>query len=229
MSFQPWGNPDPQSIFGLNSAMVYGENIQVAVGLNNQIALGNNLQICVNPLVLFDLLSVPGTSALSALWGSGLGGNMQFTIGSSTNVVWGRQYAFNLGPEQISVNSDPKKPLHYVLTGLVGAVAVVYAIAYGATTDEDGRANVVIVCQVLMNVLLAVLMGAALTLWQADEKTSETLKALFASPPPEHPNTWWQNLLTAVGALAVLVPLIILEPVMLSQEEGHFQGETQSQ
>ena len=47
-SFQPWGNPD-RSVAGLNSAMVYGENIQFTTGLNHRIALGSNLQLCVNP------------------------------------------------------------------------------------------------------------------------------------------------------------------------------------
>lgn len=92
MSFQPWGNPDPQSVAGLNSAMVYGENLQFTAGLNHQVALGSNLQLCVNPSALFELLNVPGRSTLSSFFGSGLGGNMQFTIGSSTNINWGRQF-----------------------------------------------------------------------------------------------------------------------------------------
>jgi hypothetical protein len=38
MAYQPWFNPDLQSIAGLNSAMVFGENIQLATGVNHQIA-----------------------------------------------------------------------------------------------------------------------------------------------------------------------------------------------
>jgi hypothetical protein len=229
MSFQPWANPDPQSIFGMNSAMVYGENMQVAVGLNNQIALGNNTQLCINPLVLFDMFSVPGTASLSALWGSGLGGNMQFTIGSSTNVVWGRQFQVNLGPESINIAAGGQKPMNYVLCGLVGAAAIAYAIAYGLEGDEDGRANVLVIFQALMTISLAVFMGTEMALWEADKDTTKVLKALFNSQEAPGTNKWWQDLISFLSALAVLPPLIFLEPVLVSQEEGHFQGETQSQ
>lgn len=54
--YQPWANPDPQSIVGLNSAMVYGENIQFATGVNHQIAVGSNLQLCINPGTLVAML-----------------------------------------------------------------------------------------------------------------------------------------------------------------------------
>ncbi len=228
MSFQPWANPDPQSVFGMNSAMVYGENVQVAVGLNNQIALGNNTQLCINPLVLFDLFSVPGSATLSAMWGAGLGGNMQFTIGSSTNVVWGRQFQVNLGPEAININAGGQKPMNYVLCGLVGAAAIAYSIAYGLEGDEDDRASVLIVFQALMTVSLAVFMGTEMALWEADKDTTDTLKKLFNSVEAAHTNKWWQELISFLSALCLLPPLLFLEPLLVSQEEGHFQGESQS-
>jgi type VI secretion system secreted protein VgrG len=42
--------PPPIGVAGLNSVMVFGENLQVAAGLNHQLAVGNNMQICINPL-----------------------------------------------------------------------------------------------------------------------------------------------------------------------------------
>jgi hypothetical protein len=155
MSFQPWGNPDPQSIAGLNSAMGYGENLQFTTGLNHQVALGSNLQLCVNPSVLFEMLNVPGSSTLSSLFGSGLGGNMQFTIGSSTNINWGRQFQINLGPEQITIDANQHKAFATAMCGMIGAVCIAHSIGYGICTDEDRRATLVIAFQVAIDLLLA--------------------------------------------------------------------------
>ena len=44
------GTIKPQGYVGLNSIMVYGENLQVAVGINHQLAIGSNYQICVKTL-----------------------------------------------------------------------------------------------------------------------------------------------------------------------------------
>ena len=90
MAYQPWFNPDLQSIAGLNSAMVFGENIQFATGVNHQIALGSNMQLCVNPGTWFSMIGGPACSALNDFFGAGgLGGNLQFTIGTNTTVNWG--------------------------------------------------------------------------------------------------------------------------------------------
>jgi hypothetical protein len=78
---------------GLNSVMVYGENLQVAAGLNHQLAVGNNIQICINPLGLAaGVPGLPAAPALTAALGSGLGGNMQFTVGTRNSIsTWGRR------------------------------------------------------------------------------------------------------------------------------------------
>lgn len=47
-SGNPMPHPPPIGVMGLNSVMVYGENLQVATGLNHQLAVGNNLQLCIN-------------------------------------------------------------------------------------------------------------------------------------------------------------------------------------
>ena len=54
--YQPWANPDPQSIAGLNAAMVYGENLAFTTGVNHQIAVGSNLQLCINPGTLVAMM-----------------------------------------------------------------------------------------------------------------------------------------------------------------------------
>src|SRR5262245_28722006 len=78
----------PQGLLGLNSVVVFGENLQVAVPLNHQLAVGSNLQICINPLGLAaGVPTFPAGAVSSGILGGGIGGNMQFTIGTSANVV----------------------------------------------------------------------------------------------------------------------------------------------
>src|ERR1700679_64546 len=96
--YQPWANPDPQSIVGLNSAMVYGENIAVTTGVNHAVTIGSNVAVCVNPRTLVSMLGGPACASLNDFFGAGgLGGNMTFTIGTNTQVNWGRQYTVNMG------------------------------------------------------------------------------------------------------------------------------------
>jgi hypothetical protein len=83
------GTVDPQGVPGLNSIFVFGENLQTAVGLNHQLAVGSNLQICVNPIALAQVLGLPLPVGISAALGSGVGGNIQLTLGTSTNIVLG--------------------------------------------------------------------------------------------------------------------------------------------
>lgn len=224
-SFQPWANPDPQSVFGLNSSMVYGENIQFSVGLNHQVAIGSNLQVCINPTVLFDLLGLPGTSSLSAFWGSGLGGNLQFTIGSNTNVTWGRQFTVNMGPEQVTMDVDKHKPFTMVMCTLIGAAGLAYAIAYGAISDEDGRATAVIIFQTAMDIMLATLMVQHMEYKAIDGTVTEGLKDIFVVPDSSGATTL-QNFVNGLSA-ALLLGAVVVPPIFSAVEEGHFQGEQQ--
>ncbi len=103
-------HPAPLGVPGLNSTFVYGENLQVAVGLNHQIAVGNNLQICINPPGLAaGIPELPLAPALTAALGSSVGGNMQFTIGSSASFVLGQAFDINLGPPKIEIQAGPGK------------------------------------------------------------------------------------------------------------------------
>src|ERR1700692_4647356 len=123
--FQPWANPDPQSVAGLTSAMVYGENIQCATGVNHQIAVGSNLQLCINPGTLVAMMGGPACSSLSDFFGAGgMGGNMQFTIGTNTTVNWGRQYQINMGGETITYDAGQQTPASKKLCAVIGATCI---------------------------------------------------------------------------------------------------------
>jgi hypothetical protein len=94
--------PPPIGVVGLNSTVVFGENLQVAAGLNHQLALGNNIQICINPLGLIaGVPGVPAAPALTAALGSGLGGNMQSPSAPARISCWVRNLISTWGRQRL--------------------------------------------------------------------------------------------------------------------------------
>ncbi|HEY4363521.1 MAG TPA: hypothetical protein VGN17_21320 [Bryobacteraceae bacterium] len=227
-AYTPWPLPDPQAIVGMNSVMVYGENIQVAAGLNHQLAVGSNLQVCVNPAVLVEMLKAPGSELFSVLAGSGLGGNMQFTIGSSASVVWGRKFDIHVGPDDFKVDNDPDKSLvSQLLCAAIGVVAIVHCVAYGliASDDENGRATEVIVIQILMDLLIGAFMLTQMAGSQISRQLDKAWKAMTVFPLWDTKSELerWATLLE----LAVILGAVITPPIIMGKEENHFQAETQ--
>lgn len=156
-----WPKPTPQGIGGLNSMVVYGENLQIAVGLNHQLALGSNIQICINPAGL--AAGIPGTPVnptVSGFLGAGLGGNLQLTIGTSASFVLGRSFDINLGPPKISVDvTDQLSHLtSYLLCVLLSGIALAWVIAYDLMDDANQRATGALIFQVAVDAVLAFLM-----------------------------------------------------------------------
>jgi hypothetical protein len=184
----PWGNggpwkPAPQGAGGLNSIMVYGENLQVAVGLNHQLALGSNLQICINPAGL--AAGVPGFTtppAVSGLLGSGLGGNMQFTIGTSANFVLGRSFDINLGPPKIEVQGGDLTSSHvatYILCGILGAAALAWVLFYAGLDADHDRAKEAFAFQLIFDILLMTIMIVEMNIKEADMQKDIDAKTVF--------------------------------------------------
>lgn len=228
-SFQPWGNPDPQSIAGLNSSMVYGENVQFAVGINHQIAVGSNLQLCINPGTLVSELAGKACAALNGFFGAGgLGGNLQFTIGTNTNITWGRQYTVNMGGESVTYDADQQTVGTKVLCAIIGATCLVYTIAYGACSDEDGRATILIIFQIVMDALLAAFMIYQASIKAGRQSIHDMATGLWNATRQEHSSKWeLGGILTAVGLTGV-VNALVTPIVAVAVEENHFQGQTQS-
>jgi hypothetical protein len=224
-TFQPFANPDPQTVTGLNSAMVYGENIQYAVGLNHQVALGSNLQLCVNPVAMVDNLGVPGTAAFTGLFGAGFGGNLQLCIGTNTNITWGRQFTIGMSAadENITVDGTSHRPLSFAMLTLIAIACAVYPIAFGEAKDEDHRAGIVIAFQVLIDIMLATLVVGAIFNQDADKAFTGTLRKMFDAPDHNHGKYWWS--LPVSIAFFGLIAAAILPPIAIAQEEGHFSSE----
>jgi hypothetical protein len=199
--------PPPQAIgmWGLNGQVIYGENLQVAVGLNHQVALGSNLQVCINPGGLAagappgDTMDIqhPGSPGLTAALGSGLGGNMQLTVGTSASFIYGRSFNITLGPKAFNV--DPGGYAHPDSTVIIKQISFVYLLwllTYALFKDNDtdtncNRSGITLDCQLVIQLFLKRLMDAEIKWYQgntdADKKIDDELfklKVPTAGPPP---------------------------------------------
>jgi hypothetical protein len=230
--YQPWANPDPQSVAGLNSQMVYGENIQFATGVNHQVAVGSNLQICINPGTLTAMLGGPACSALADFFGAGgLGGNLQFTIGTNTQINWGRQYTVNMGGETVQYDASQQTAASKSLCAIIGATCIAYSIAYGVCPDEDGRATIVILFQITVDALLAAFMAYQASLKAGCQTFSSMLESLHGMAVTEHSSNWELGGIMTAAALTGSVGAIVTPVIAVAVEEGHFasqQSQTQS-
>jgi hypothetical protein len=230
--YQPWANPDPQSIVGLNSAMVYGENIAVTTGVNHAVTIGSNVAVCVNPGTLISMLGGPACSSLNDFFGAGgLGGNMTFTIGTNTQVNWGRSYTVNMGGEPIAYEANQQKAASKLFCAIIGATCIAYTIAYGACSDEDGRATIVIVFQLAMDVMLAAFMAYQAALKAGAQLSFKTMGALYDGAIVEH-TTKWESAGVMIAAAATGVLGAVVAPLIaVAVEENHFasqESQTQS-
>lgn len=132
-------SPPPTGIVGINSVVTYGANLQGALPLNHQVALGNNLQICVNPAgLLAGLGGVPLPGAVQAFMGSGMGGNMQFTIGANAQFTWGQSFEISVGPPKIEIHQgyDGHTAVN-VLCAVLGAAVIAFFITYDIMAHQD--------------------------------------------------------------------------------------------
>ena len=235
----PWGKPAPQGVGGLNSIMVYGENLQVAVGLNHQLALGSNIQICINPAGL--AAGVPGYTTpptVSGFLGSGLGGNTQLTIGTSANFVLGRSFDINLGPPKIEVKGGDLQSSHlatYILCGILGALAIVWILFYAGLDEDNERASEALSFQMIFDLLLMCIMLNETSVKAADmnadiahsrvfndddylqvETSQERYEKMFGGGEHKSLPDYCQTL----GILAALFAAFPLPLVAIALEEG---------
>ena len=164
--------PVPIGTLGLNSVVTYGENFQATAGLNHHLTLGNNIQICVNPLGL--AAGVPGspaTPALTSALGAGLGGNLQFTIGTSSNFVLGQKFDINLGPPKIEISgSYSDHPGTVILCGVLGAAVTAWTILYDALTEDAQRAQLAIAFQAFVDGVLIAILAVEMAMKKAKQE-----------------------------------------------------------
>jgi type VI secretion system secreted protein VgrG len=135
----PLPSPPPTGVVGLNSVVTYGANLQAALPLNHQVAFGNNLQICINPIGLVaGVPGIPFPGIVSAIAGSGMGGNMQFTVGASGQFTLGQSFEISVGPPKIEIHSGYKGHLAVnILCGILSAAVLAFFIAYDVLAQNE--------------------------------------------------------------------------------------------
>lgn len=173
-----WPKPYPQGVLGLNAAMVYGENVQAVVGTNHQLALGNNFQICINPVGLMCCSStLPEVPFFTEALSSGVGGNMQLTIGTNAQLVYGQNIEVDAGMPKLELHrgSETENALSYGIVAVIGALTVLYALAYGLLDKDWKRAATTITFQGCLDILLAILMMIELETKQMPSKDDPEL------------------------------------------------------
>ncbi len=219
-----WPDPPPSGIVGLNSVFTFGDNLQAACPLNHQLAVGNNLQMCINPFGL--AAGAPGSTIppyMEVIAGSGLGGNMQFTVGTSAQFTLGQSYEISIGPPKIEIHQPYRDHVAVsILCGIAGAFSLVFAIIYdamkgnnkvdhynyvndpkqeslaAASADEQSgdneRALLVLIYQGVTEAMLGVIMLLEYLADSTDWLADTTMKTLYDSD---------QSCLTTLGFPAV--------------------------
>jgi type VI secretion system secreted protein VgrG len=186
-AWNPLQSVPPAGVPGLNSIMVYGENLQVAVGINNQLAVGSNLQICINPVAVAASLGLETPQLVAGLLGSGVGGNMQLTLGTSANIVLGESFNVNLGKQNFKSSQDIHHPGTEIVCGILGALVLLWVILYGRAKTESARVTMVVVFQAALSVLLMTLMTIEEAYARTKESFDVALGNLMKTKAPESP------------------------------------------
>ncbi len=200
----PIPDPPPTGVLGMSAVVTFGDNMQAASPLNHQLAVGNNVQMCINPFGL--AAGVPGgivPEMLQTILGSGMGGSMQFTIGTSAQFTLGQTFEISIGPPKIEIHQSYDKHLPVaIICGILGAAAIAYMIVYGVSlpkqytppsgdtepaadraseqTGDKERADTTLVYQLLADVLLTTILAVECFIDHADWFGDDTLKGLFA-------------------------------------------------
>ena len=184
--------PPPLGVLGLNSVVTFGESFQATAGLNHQLAVGNNMQICINPLGLAaGVPGLPAALALTSALGTGIGGNMQFTIGTSANFVLGQEFDINFGPPKIEISGPySDHPATVILCGVLGAASIAWAILYDALKEDQQRAELTIAFQGLIDGLLTGILGVEMAMKAARWEMVDQVTPLWGLSPAQDVSDW---------------------------------------
>jgi type VI secretion system secreted protein VgrG len=206
--------PPPIGVMGLNSTMVFGENLQVAAGLNHQLSLGNNIQLCINPLgMLAGIPGIPGAPALTAALGAAAGGNMQFTIGTSANFVLGQEFDINLGPPKIEISGPyGDHPATIALCGALSAASIAFTILYHQLEQDQQRASLVVAYQAVVDALLISILAAEIAEKTSAEGIIDEYRQLICVDQDSAPDdSDWGALSFGAGATILASMLVPIE------------------
>jgi hypothetical protein len=178
-SYHPFGTVKPSGIPGLNSVMVYGENLQAVLGVNHQYAVGSNLQMCLNPVALAKAAGLVPPPIFEAMLGASAGGNFQLTLGSNTNFVLGK--SFNIFSEPVTDYDMSTHLPTKILCAILGSVTFIFMIVYACEKSDTARAATTVAFEVVLGLLLIAIMLVEEAMKASATTWSTTLKTMFAT------------------------------------------------
>jgi hypothetical protein len=150
---------------------------------------------------------------------------MQFTLGTSANVVMGQSFDINLGPRRIQVDAHDKtqvKPLTIILAWTMTGIIIAFLIAYSALTDNDQRAALLVTFQLSLQILLGVIMDQERLMYhQVDDKTKKAVYEVFFTTPSNDNPVLDKNYpgLTALAVAGAYMSVAGLPPILESMGE----------
>ena len=227
-----WAQPVPQAVGGLSSSMVYGSAFQSSIPLGFQLASGSMIQMFVDPVGFGEAFSQYQFASKedAILFGTGAGGNVQMTLGTSATIAMGLAYDIHIGPKKITLDSSDRPALRavsLVMGAIMGALALVFQLAYGFSDKDDVRAILVMSFEGAIQALLAGLMGYD-NLYHATEVTTAfayyQAHGEFKDPETFKPEFTTADTIEAVieslMATIVLQPAVIAPPILDSIGES---------
>ncbi len=156
-----WVAPQPQAVLGMSSSMVYGSAFAGTAPLSFQLAGGGLLKLIVDPVGFWQAFAAgPAPTWANAIFGSGSLGSSQITLGTSANLVMGQSYDIVVGPPKVTIDYSNlgMQAVTQALGIVMLAAAIAFMIAYDLITEDDKRANFVMVFQCVVQAALGIIM-----------------------------------------------------------------------
>jgi hypothetical protein len=123
---------------------------------------------------------------LNKFLGSGLGGNMQLTLGTSANFVVGQSFDINFGPRRITLDVHNKAGIQACVKEIGKAMMIVtsvFLLAYALAADDDVRSWVVILFQLTMQIMILSLMDTQAIYHHMDAYYKDQLDTIYSKDP----------------------------------------------
>jgi len=227
-----WVQPQPQAVLGLSSSVIYGDAFTSSFPLSFQLATGGLFKLVIDPVgyagAFPETMASAGAGQFVNLFGSGVGGNVQVTLGTAANVHMGVSYNIRIGDEiKLKTGQHPAmRKIAFITGAIMAAASIAFQIVYGLMKHDDSRATFVVAYQILIQATLAVLLGAECGYWAVDHHVSHSLFDIFGEckvdDDPETGLTVYQHILKTLLSAAV-APGAILPPILESVGEKHLE------
>lgn len=174
----PWAQPVPTSTVGLSSTVVYGSAFQSSFPISLQLANGNLMQIILDPAgfeAAFPAAKGPMAIASLGLSDSVIGGSgyTQMTLGNYINIILGRNYDIQIGPQTVEVHTHDQTGdfiLSPTLGEMLGVIAIIFQEAYAllgsissSLVNDDTRGVLVWAFQTASQILVWNILTLAVT------------------------------------------------------------------